>query len=128
MKFYLLDAGGAGLILGLLVLFMLAAIFLEGLTLLVIKYNNAGRSFLHALLINLASLAVGYLIINFVPNGLDFTDILWLDFLLIYLITVAVEFAVLYLLNRNKLLRTTLIAAIVINFITYLLLILFRLI
>jgi hypothetical protein len=127
MKFYLLDAGGAGLILGLLVLFMLAAIFLEGLTLIVIKYNNAGKSFLDALLINLASLAAGFLIINILPNGLDFTNILWLDFLLIYLITVAVEFAVLYLLNRNKPLRTTLIAAIVINFITYLLLILFRL-
>ncbi len=127
MKFYLLDAGGAGLILGLLVLFMLAAIFLEGLTLIVIKYNNAGKSFLDALLINLASLAAGFLIINILPNGLDFTNILWLDFLLIYLITVAVEFAVLYLLNRNKPLHTTLIAAIVINFITYLLLILFRL-
>jgi len=128
MKYYLLDAGGAGLILGLLVIFMLAAIFLEGLTLLLLKYNNAGRSFLDALVINLASLGVGYLIVSFTPTGLDFTNNLYLDFFLIFLVTVVVEFIVLYLLNQKKPVKKTFIAATVINLVSYLLLILLRVI
>jgi len=128
MKYYLLDAGGAGLILGLLVIFMLAAIFLEGLTLLLLKYNNAGRSFLDALVINLASLGVGYLIVSFTPTGLDFTNNLYLDFFLIFLVTVVVEFIVLYLLNQKKSVKKTFIAATVINLVSYLLLILLRVI
>lgn len=128
MKYYLLDAGGAGLILGILVIFMLAAIFLEGLTLLLLKYNKAGRSFLDALVINLASLGVGYLIVSFTPTGLDFTNNLYLDFFLIFLVTVVVEFIVLYLLNQKKPVKKTFIAATVINLVSYLLLILLRVI
>ena len=128
MKFYLLDAGGAGLILGILVIFMLAAIFLEGLALLLLKYNNAGRSFLDALVINLASLGVGYLIVSFTPTGLDFTNNLYLDFFLIFLVTVVVEFIILYLLNQKKPVKKTFIAATVINLVSYLLLILLRVI
>ena len=128
MKYYLLDAGGAGLILGLLLIFMLAAIFLEGITLLLLKYNNAGRSFLDALVINLASLGVGYLIVSFTPTGLDFTNNLYLDFFLIFLVTVVVEFIVLYLVNQKKPVKKTFIAATVINLVSYLLLILLRVI
>ena len=116
------------MILGLLVIFMLAAIFLEGLTLLLLKYNNAGRSFLDALVINLASLGVGYLIVSFTPTGLDFTDNLYIDFFIIFLVTVAVEFIVLYLLNQKKPVKKTFIAATVINLVSYLLLILLRVI
>jgi hypothetical protein len=128
MKYYLLDAGGAGLILGLLVIFMLAAIFLEGLTLTLLKYTNAGRSFLNALVINLSSLGVGYLIVSFTPTGLDFTNNVYLDFFLIFLVTVVVEFIVLYLLNQKKPVKKTFIAAMVINLVSYLLLILLRVI
>jgi len=128
MNFYLLDAAGAGLIIGLLVIFMIAAIFLEGLTLLLLKYNNAARSFLDALIVNLASLGVGFLIVNFTSNGLDFTDNLYVDFILIFLVTVIVEFAVLYLLNRKKPVMQTLIAATVINVVSYLALLLLKLI
>lgn len=128
MNYYLLDAGGAGLILGLLVIFMLAAIFLEGLTLLLLKYNTAGRSFLDALVINLASLGIGYLIVSFTPTGLDFTNNLYLDFFIIFLVTVVVEFIVLYLLNQKKSVKKTFIAATVINLVSYLLLILLRVI
>ena len=128
MNFYLLDAGGAGLVLALLVIFMLAAIFLEGLTLLLLKYNNAARSFLDALVINLASLGVGYLIVTFTSTGLDFTDNLYIDFFLIFLITVVVEFIVLYLMNPKKPVKKTFIAATIINLVSYLLLILLRVI
>ena len=127
MKFYLLDAGGLGLMIGfLLVIFILLAILLEGVTLLLLKYNNAGGSFLNAFVINIASLAVGFLITIINPNGLDFTTNEYLDFFLVFLITVIVEFGVLYLLNRKKPIQKTLTAAIVINLASYLLLILFK--
>ena len=126
MNFYLLDAGGVGLVIGFLVLFILLAIVLEGVTLILLKYNKPGRSFLDAFVINIASLLVGYLISNFTYNGLDFTNNSYLDFFLIYLITVAVEFAVLYLLNRKKPIKKTLIAAVVINLVSYALLFVFK--
>jgi hypothetical protein len=126
MNFYLLDAGGAGLVIGFLVIFMLLAIVLEGVTLILLKYNSAGRAFLNAFVVNIASLTAGYLITTFSTNGLDFTTNPYLDFFLIFLITVIIEFAVLYLLNSKKPVKKTLTAAIVINLVSYLLLILFR--
>ena len=126
MNLYLLDAGGVGLVIGFLVIFMILAILLEGVTLLLLKYNGAGKSFLDAFVINIASLAAGYLITTVSSNGLDFTFNPYFDFFLIYLITVIVEFAVLYLLNMKKPIKKTLVAAVVVNLVSYGLLILFR--
>lgn len=126
MNLYLLDAGGVGLVIGFLVIFMIVAILLEGVTLLLLKYNSAGKSFLDAFVINIASLAVGYLITTVASNGLDFTSNAYLDFFLIFLITVIVEFGVLYLLNMKKPVKRTLVAAIAVNLVSYILLILFR--
>ena len=70
MNFYLADAGGIGFVIGFLVIFMIVAILLEGVTLLLLKYNGAGKSFLDAFVINIASLAVGYLITTVSSNGL----------------------------------------------------------
>lgn len=126
MKIYLLDGAGAGLIFGFLIIFMIVAIVLEAIALLLLKYNGAGKSFLDAFLVNIASLAVGFLIVNFVPTGLDFTNNIYLDFFLIFLITVVAEFVVLHLLNRAKPMKKTLVAAVMINLVSYLLLIFFR--
>ena len=126
MRLYLLDAGGIGLVIGALVIFMILAILLEGVALILLKYNHAGKSFLDAFVINIASLAFGYLITTVSSNGLDFTFNAYLDFFLIFLITVVVEFGVLYLLNMKKPVKKTLVAAIVVNLVSYGLLILFR--
>ena len=123
MNFYLLDAAGAGLVLGFLVIFMLLAIFAEAITLLLLKYNNAGRCFLDALLVNIASLIVGFFIARYNSTGLDMTENSYLDLFLLFLITTVVEFAVLYLLNRKKPVSKTIIAAIAMNLVSYLLLI-----
>lgn len=122
MKFYLLDAAAGGLILGMLVLFMLFAILLEGVTLLLLKYNKAGKCFLDSFLVNIASLVVGLLIARFnVDGGLDITDNGYINVFLLFLITVVVEFIVLYLLNSKKPISKTAVAAILINVVSYLL-------
>ena len=125
MRIYLLDGAAAGLILALLIIFMLAAIVLEGLTLLLLKYNKAGRSFLDSFVVNIASLAFGFLLLT-TRFGLEFTSNDYLDFFLIFVITVVVEFIVLYLMNRQKPVKKTLVAAIVINLVSYSLLIIFK--
>ena len=125
MRIYLLDGAAAGLILALLIIFMLAAIVLEGLTLLLLKYNKAGRVFIDSFVVNIASLAFGFLLLT-TRFGLAFTGNDYLDFILIFVITVVVEFIVLYLMNRQKPVKKTLVAAIVINLVSYSLLIIFK--
>ena len=125
MRIYLLDGAAAGLILALLIIFMLAAIVLKGLTLLLLKYNKAGRAFLDSFVVNIASLAFGFLLLT-TRFGLEFTSNDYLDFFLIFVITVVVEFIVLYLMNRQKPVKKTLVAAIVINLVSYSLLIIFK--
>ena len=125
MKLYLLDGAAAGLILALLVIFMLAAIVLEGFALLLLKYNKAGKAFLDSFVVNIASLAFGFLLLT-TRFGLAFTGNDYLDFFLIFLITVVVEFIILYLMNRQKPIKKTLVAATVINLVSYSLLIIFK--
>lgn len=126
MKFFLLDAGGAGLLLGFLILFMLIAILIEGGTMAVMKYNKIGKSMLDALIVNIVSLCLGYAIIE-IFGSLDLTESYTLDFLILYFATVAIEFAALYLLNRSKPLLKTLTVTLVMNVLTYAMLYFFNL-
>jgi hypothetical protein len=126
MAFYLLDAGGAGLVLAVLIIFMIAAVTLEGLIMGLMKYNPFGKAFADALIINLVSLGGGFLLIEILPNGLDFSNNEFLNYFILYALTVAVEFFVLYLLNRDKEILKTLLAAIVINIVSYLVLFLLQ--
>ena len=121
MNFYLLDAAAGGLILGMLVLFMIFAILLEGVTLLLLKYNKAGKCFLDSFLVNIASLLVGLVIAQSSVDGLDITDNGYINVFLLFLITVVVEFVFLYLLNKKKPVSKTIIAAVLINVVSYLL-------
>lgn len=119
MKFYLLDAGGAGLVVFVLLLFMFAAIVTEAVIMLLMKYNKAGKAFLDSLVINLVSLGVGYVVLYF-NSSLDLNSNELLNLFLLFLLTVLIEGITLYLLNRNKPLNKTILVAIVINLITYL--------
>ena len=119
MNFYLLDAAGAGLVIGFLIIFMLLAIFVEAIALLLLKYNNAGRCFLDAFIVNLASLGVGFLLANFTSAGLDITESGYLNLFLLFLITVVVEFVFLYLLNRKKPIQKTIVTALLMNVVSY---------
>lgn len=121
MNFYLLDAAAGGLILGFLLIFMLLAVVLEAVTMLLLKYNKAGKSFLDSFLVNVASLIVGLLIMNLNDDGIDMVDNEYVNIFLLFAITVVIEFLFLFLLNRKKPLGKTAIAAIVINIVSYLL-------
>ena len=94
-------------------------ILAEAVVMLLMKYNNFGKSLLHSLILNLASVAVGYILVETVPALFGNYDIPHL--LLLMLITIAVELPLLYLLNRKKPVRDTILAASLVNLVTYIL-------
>ena len=124
MKFYVLDAGGAGLVIGFLLVFMLAAIIIEAVAILIMKYNNAGKAFLDSLIINIISLSAGFVIIT-IFDTLDFTNNEIANLFILYLCTVVIEFLTLYLLNRSKPVQKTLTVSAVINIFSYIILFFF---
>ena len=113
------DAGGAGLVLFVLLGFMFIAILLEAIVMMLMKYNKPGKAFLDSLVINLVSLALGYLVI-YSLGSLDFTDNEYLNLLVLYLLTVLTEAVCLYFLNRSKPVNKTILTAFAINIISYL--------
>ena len=124
MKFYFLDAGGAGLVIGFLLIFMLAAIIIEAVAMLIMKYNNAGKAFLDSLIINIASLCIGFAFIS-IFDTIDFVDNEIANLFILYLCTVVIEFLALYLLNRSKPVQKTLMVSAVINIFSYIILFFF---
>jgi hypothetical protein len=125
MHVYILDAGGAALVLIFLVVFMLIAFLVEALGMILFKYNPAGKAISDSLIINLVSLAAGFLLLQ-INSSLSFTNNELLDFLLVFLLTVLLEAITLYLLNRNKPFPKTLLVTVIINILTYLVLYLFK--
>ncbi len=124
MNQFILDAGGAVLILVFAAIFLFITVVVEGLIMWVMKYNNAGKSFLDALIINLVSMAAGYLLTLVSGRPFDLDNLS--DFLILYIITFVIEFIVLYFLNRKLPVQKTLLTAIVINIVSYLILYCFR--
>lgn len=102
-----------------LVAVIAVTILAEAIVMLLMKYNAFGKALLHSLILNLASVAVGYLLVETVPSLFGNYDIPHL--LLLMLITIAVELPLLYLLNRNKPVKETIFAASLVNLVTYLL-------
>ena len=121
MNFYLLDAAAPGLVFGVMILFMIVTIILEAVTMMIMKYNKAGKAFLDSFLINLVSMGAGFVILLSGSGLFEIVDSPFLSITILFLITVVVEFLVLYLLNRKLTIQKTLTAAIVINLVTYLL-------
>jgi len=124
MKFYLLDAGGAGLVFGFMIIFMIAAIVVEALLMLALKYNPVGKAFLDSLVINLVSLGVGFMLLS-AGDSLDITNNEILNYILLFLLTVLVEMLTLYIMNRSKPFSKTLLVSFVINLVSYGILFLF---
>jgi hypothetical protein len=120
MEFFILDAGGAGLIYlayGILVLFMILVIVVEALILVVLKYNSVSRSLRDSSIINIASLAVGFVLLEY-TNDLVNLDTLQ-DFLILYIVTVIIEFGILWMLNKARPISRTLGICIFMNILTY---------
>ncbi len=126
MKFYLLDAGGAGLIfvaIGVAIIFMAIAILLEALLMKAFKYNNFKRAMIDSLIVNLVSLVIGILLLNSFEDAFDISTTG--GFAAMFGVTVVIEFILLYLLNKKHSLKSTAMVCILMNILTYLILYLF---
>lgn len=110
------EANGPGLSFYLLfgITILAEAALIRGL-----KYQPWGAAFFQSLLANLVSLAIGFLLIEWIP-GLFFPNEL-LNLAALWLITVLIETPVLFLLNRKKPLPATLKISVLINLLSYLL-------
>ena len=123
MNVYFLDAGGAGLyflVIGLFILFMVLAILLEAAIMIWMKYNTTlKKTFLDSLIINIASLAAGFLLLNFFDALGNYT----LSALaILYAVTVIIETTILQLLNRKHKFSRTLLVSLLMNLVTYIIL------
>ncbi|HYM95060.1 MAG TPA: hypothetical protein VET23_13025 [Chitinophagaceae bacterium] len=129
MNFYFLDGGGAFLVFSGLIIFMALTIVVEGVILLLFKIDKPGKVFLYSLIVNLASLGVGYIILPLVRqigNGFS-TSGLVLRWIFMFAITVLVEGFLLILLTKKKPREKVWLAAVVMNLVSYALLyLLFR--
>jgi hypothetical protein len=96
-----------------------STIVAEALVMLLIKYNRIQKAGLDSLLVNLASVAAGYILLKLAPGLFGQYSIP--ELLVLLLITVAVELPVLYLLNKAKIFVYTLKAALIMNLVTYIL-------
>ena len=83
------------------------------------RYNAFLRSLLHSFIANAVSLAAGFLLIDLLPK--IFNSYGLSNLFVLMLITIAIELPVLYLLNRSKVFKQTLLAVIFMNVISYLL-------
>jgi hypothetical protein len=128
MNFYLLDAAAGGLVIGGTVLFMMVTIALEAIAMMIMKYNKAGKAFLDSFIINLVSMGAGFLILLTGTGLFEIVDGVFFNILILFSITVAVEFILLYLLNMKTAIQKTLVTAIIINVASYLVFYLFSLV
>lgn len=121
MKFFLLDGGGAFLVISVLVIFMAVAIVLEALVLILFKIEKAGKAFLYSLVVNLASLGVGYVILPLLSQLFEdySTTGQVLQWLIIFAITVVVEGYLLILLSKMKPRKKLWTATFVMNLLSY---------
>ncbi len=119
-RIFLLDAGGAGLALAILAIFMVVAVVSEAVVMLLMKYNDAGKAFLDSFVANISSLVIGFLIV-YVSNSrlFDLTDSVFLNWALIILLTIAIEFVILYFMNRSKTKQRTFAVAVIMNLASY---------
>lgn len=129
MKVFLLDAGGAFLVFSLLIVFLIIAIVLEAVILILFKIDKPGKSFLYSLIVNLASLGVGYITLPLVRQiGIGYTSSgQVLRWVFVFAITVLIEGILLILLTKKKPREKVWLATVVMNLVSYaILLLLFR--
>ncbi|MEO6612920.1 MAG: hypothetical protein ABIT05_10570 [Chitinophagaceae bacterium] len=126
MKLYLLDAGGAGLIfvaIGVALIFMIIAILVEAFVMMGFKYHAFKKSLVDSTIVNVASLVAGLLLVSSSEDVFNISTTG--GFLLLFGITVVIEFIGLYLLNKHQSLGKTALVCVTMNMITYFILYLF---
>ncbi|MCC7400390.1 MAG: hypothetical protein IT214_02800 [Chitinophagaceae bacterium] len=126
MKLFLLDGGGAFLLIPILILFLAIIILVEGVILILFKIEKPGKAFLYSLVVNLASLGVGFLtapLIRQIGSGIS-TPGLTFRWLVIFALTVLVEGFLLILLTKKRPREKVWLATLVMNLVSYIILIL----
>lgn len=125
LQFFLLDvvdASAAKLIWWSFALVIATTAIVEFIVMLLMKYNDWKKSLLDAFIVNIASLAAGMVLIEFISrvfNNLTIVNIIYL-----FLITLVVEGGLLFLLNRKKPFSRTALVTLIMNAVTYALFIL----
>ena len=118
---YLLDAGGASLyyfFFALFVAFVLFAILAEAGVMILMKYNiKFKKAFLDSFLANLATFTLGFVLIEFVSDFFNSTELF--NLFVLYIMSVLMEWGVLFLLNRAKPAKQSFVVAVVMNLPTY---------
>lgn len=104
-------------------LIVAATILVEAVVMLLMKYNTFGKSGLHSFIVNIVSLALGFLLFEMVPELFVADKIPNLVAML--LITIIAELPFLYLLNKQCPFKQTIRVCISMNIVTYLLFYLF---
>jgi len=123
MNVYFLDAGGAGLFAAAVaigVLFIAVAILIEALVMTVMKYTIFKRSLLHSTICNLVSVAVGALLLSLYSDTFNIDSLS--GFAGMLGVTLVVEFAILYGLNRGHAVAKTAVVCLAMNLVTYIIL------
>ncbi|MCX8020298.1 MAG: hypothetical protein N2747_07395 [Chitinophagaceae bacterium] len=105
-----------------LIALTLAVTLVEALLLTAIKYQPLRHSLWQSLVINALSTALGIVIRLFTPFLFLEGDFYLLK---LFLLTLIIEFPILYLLNKMKPVSKTALACLIINVVSYLLLILY---
>ncbi|MFN8290537.1 MAG: hypothetical protein U0U70_09785 [Chitinophagaceae bacterium] len=124
LKFFMLDvvdvapARASGPDTGFYLL-LAGTILAEAGIMYLMRYNAFLRALLHSLLANLASLALGFLLIEVMPGF--FSRYSFLNLATLMVITILAELPVLYLLNRTKPLKSTALVCVVMNIVSYIL-------
>lgn len=118
---YLLDAGGASLyyfFFALFVAFVLFAILAEAVVMILMKYNiKFKKAFLDSFLANLATFTLGFVLIEFVSDFFNSTELF--NLFVLYIMSVLMEWGVLFLLNRAKPAKESFVVTVVMNLPTY---------
>ena len=100
----LINAGGALLVLPILLVYMLVVILLESLIMHLLKYNRFSKGFWQASIANLVSLGGGIAILDPLLSRAieDGPGAELLALLFLFLVTLFLEGIVIYLFNRHK--------------------------
>jgi hypothetical protein len=129
MKFFLLDAGGAAILLMIplaIIVFVLLWGFVEGFIIHLFGINRFWKSIWHAIIVNLISLVAGFVMVGITSNmGVEKfseikagTDYLWV-WAVYWAVSVVVEALVLKGLNRLKSWSKIFLASVIMNLATY---------
>ena len=125
MNVPLLDAGGVLLFGYVVILFLVTATVIEAFVMTFMKFNKVGKCFLDAVLLNITSLVIGYLLLGFaetISNKFGNTLQDFVMIMIMFLITMLIEGGLLLLLNRGKRAKQVWLTTFVMNLVSYLIL------